>query len=111
MKVSQLPWEPTIQTFDDKSEKKDSLSRIMRYDAKRLEELNNLGAGIYWVINPQETFTSRGVRQTTKFVCFGLDCDVSKETDPKKGNVRLNEEEISDRKLELFNKLVELSAP
>lgn len=100
----------TIQTFDDAKLER-PFQRIFMYDDARCKELNDLGAGVYWTVNLQEKENQRGIDNTCQFSCIGMDCDVTKETDGRRGITRLPEEEVQSLKPNLFNKLVALTVP
>lgn len=97
----------TIQTFDDKKLNR-PFAHIAWYNEAQCKRWNEEGAGIFWTINPQEQEGRRGISLTYQFACFGLDCDVTKETDKSRGIIRLSEEEIQRLKKDLFDKLLGL---
>lgn len=97
----------TIQTFDDKKLNRVT-PKIFMYSEAICKAENVKGAGIYWTINPQGAKNKRAIDLTTALSCIGMDCDVTKETDKKRGLVRLVEEEVQSLKTDMYNKLISL---
>ncbi len=99
-----------IQTYDDLKARKDpNFNRIFLYELDLVEELNLKGAAITFCPNLQELILDektggykRGIEVTKSFNAFFLDLDVCKEED------KISQEEISERKKELWDKLINL---
>jgi len=100
-----LPLEElTIQTFDDAKLDR-PLAYIFKYNAARINNLQNKGAGAYWCINPQIDPENRSIENTKEFAFLGLDCDLAKQKDNR------SSDELALGKIELFNKLTALPIP
>lgn len=95
----------TVQTFDDAKKGRSKLVSICGYDYEQLTRLNKSGAGIYFVPNPQEELTKRGIDNTKELRYIALDLDVAKSGDGS------SVEDIMARKAALRTKLRKMKIP
>lgn len=99
------PEDVVIQTYTDsklmtdREDKPDTLAKIFNYDQSRVEKYVNLGAGVYWCINPQEKRDFRRNKNTVKFAAIGFDLDAAKEGD------NVNKDVVFEGKKKILNKL------
>lgn len=99
MKISDLPFSLTLQTFDD-TQKDLALAKIFPFDLQIAAQLNTeTTAGIFWCINPQENKNARGIENTSQLSCIGLDLDAAKQEE------RRNDSALSELKAALLEKI------
>lgn len=99
----------TIQTFDDSAKItgkiRKGLVNIFGYNPERIQRLNNLGAGIFLSVNPQENLARREIANTVRLAMVALDCDVAKVEEG------LSEDNLRAKKEALYERLIKFPLP